>query len=85
MISKKKCLVSGFVGLKTMFPTTDERNRFHDWLFTNAKKITQYGESGTFEITVLTASKEEAYQIFLKKLPKYVAVNEDTCKIEEVK
>jgi len=85
MTSEKKYLVSGFVGIKSIFLSTAEKNRFHDWLFTKAKNITQNGQCGTFEITVLANTKEEAYQMFLKKLPKYVAVNEETCKTEEIK
>ena len=85
MNTKKKYLVSGYVGIKSIFLSTAEKDRYHDWLITNVKKRNMYNDCGTFEIIVLAASKEEAYQIFLKKLPKYVAVNEDTCKIEEVK
>lgn len=85
MNTKKNYLVSGYVGIKSIFLSTAEKDCYHDWLMINVKKRNMNNDCGTFEIIVLAASKEEAYQIFLKKLPKYVAVNEDTCKIEEVK
>jgi hypothetical protein len=80
---EKKYLVVGIVSMKSIFPTSNERDKFDDWLIFNTKN--RKYDSGTYEKIILASTEEEAYTKFLQKLPKYVTTMREACKIEEIK